>query len=104
MIGPNNDGANFPHKLLLTDTKVSRLYKAFANGSSGNIKFSKNQFPKMTHSGAVLAGLLEAVPQTMFLTEVKTLKMRVKNGVSSAKINAPELAEKKKQNVMLIKE
>ena len=28
----------FPHILLLTDTKISRLRKAFANGSSANIK------------------------------------------------------------------
>ena len=32
---------NFPHKFLLTNTQVSRLYKAFANSSSANIKLSK---------------------------------------------------------------
>ena len=35
----NSDGdTNFPHKLLLTNTQVSRLCKAFANNSSANIK------------------------------------------------------------------
>ena len=34
---------NFPRKLLLTDTQVLRIRKVFANGSSGNIKFSKTQ-------------------------------------------------------------
>ena len=41
VIGDSNDEINFPHKLLLIDTQVSRLSKAFANCSSANIKFSK---------------------------------------------------------------
>ena len=45
----NNDN-NFLHKLLLTNTKVSRLCKAFANGSSANIKLSKTQFHKIGQS------------------------------------------------------
>ena len=32
IIGDFNDKNNFPHKLLLTNTKVSRLRKAFSNG------------------------------------------------------------------------
>ena len=32
IIGDFNDENNFPHKLLLTNTKVSRLRKAFSNG------------------------------------------------------------------------
>ena len=39
MISDNE--ANFPHKLLLTNTQVSNLRKAFANNSSANIKLSK---------------------------------------------------------------
>ena len=31
--GDSNDENNFPHKLLLTNTQVSKLHKAFANGS-----------------------------------------------------------------------
>ena len=34
--GDSNDGTNFPHKLLLTNTELSRLFEAFANGSSAN--------------------------------------------------------------------
>ena len=41
-IGNFNDETNFPHKLLLTDTQVSKIRKAFENGSSANVKFSKN--------------------------------------------------------------
>ena len=40
VVGESNVETNFPHKLLLTDTQVSRICKAFANGSSANIKFS----------------------------------------------------------------
>ena len=49
-IGSSNDGTNFPHRLLLTDTKVSKFLKAFANGSSANIRLSKSQLSKIVHS------------------------------------------------------
>ena len=39
----SNDESNFPHKRLLTNTQVSRLWKAFANASSANINFPKTQ-------------------------------------------------------------
>ena len=38
-IGGSNDEANLTHKSIVTNTKVSRIRKAFANGSSGNTKF-----------------------------------------------------------------
>ena len=45
-IGDSNDENNFPHKLLLTNTLVSKLCKAFTNNSSANIKLSKTQLFK----------------------------------------------------------
>ena len=33
LIRNSNDETNFPHKLLLTDTQVSKIHKVFANGS-----------------------------------------------------------------------
>ena len=42
VIGNSNDETNFPHKLLFTNTQVSRLCKAFANNSSANIKLSQS--------------------------------------------------------------
>ena len=33
VVGNSNDEANFPHKLLLTNTQISRLCKALASGS-----------------------------------------------------------------------
>ena len=47
VVGDSNGETNFPHRLLLTNTRVSRLRKTFANNSSANIKFSKTQFHKM---------------------------------------------------------
>ena len=47
MIGDSNDVTNFPLKLLLTDSQVSRLPKAFANSSSANVELSKTHLSKM---------------------------------------------------------
>ena len=41
VVGDFNEEKNFPHKLLLTNTQVLMLRKAFANGLSANIKLSK---------------------------------------------------------------
>ena len=38
VLGNSNDENNLPHKLLLTNTQVSRLRKVFANNYSSNIK------------------------------------------------------------------
>ena len=43
----SNDDNNFPHNLLLTNTKVSKLHKVFANNYSANIKLSKTQWHKI---------------------------------------------------------
>ena len=51
MIGNSNDETNFPNKILLTDTQVSKIRKVFTNSSSVKIKFSKTQLPKMIQSG-----------------------------------------------------
>ena len=50
-VGDSNDKNNFPLKLLLTNTQVSKLPKAFANNSSANIKLSKIQLHKIGQSG-----------------------------------------------------
>ena len=47
VVGDSNDENNFPCKLLLTNTQVSKLLKAFANGSLANIKLSKTQLHKI---------------------------------------------------------
>ena len=68
LMGNSNDETDFPHKLLITDTHVSKIRKAFANGSSANIKFSKTQLSKMIQSVEILCDLIATIPQVMFLT------------------------------------
>ena len=61
MIGNSNDETNFPQKLLLTKTKVSNIRKAFANGSSANIKFSKKtQLSKIQSGGFSILDLMNS--------------------------------------------
>ena len=57
VVGDSNDEINFPHHLLLTNTKVSKLSKAFANGSSANTKLSDTQLHKIGQSGGFLGRL-----------------------------------------------
>ena len=64
MIGDFNDETNFPHELLLTDRQVSSIHEAFANNSSGYIKFSKTQLSKMIQSGGFLVKLLGPLLKT----------------------------------------
>ena len=64
VVGDSNDENIFPHKLLLTNTQVSKFCKAFANSSSAKIKFSKTQLPKIGQSGGFLGRLLGTLLET----------------------------------------
>ena len=64
VVPDSNDESNF-HKFLLTNTQVSRLRKAFANNSSGNIKLSKTQLDKIGQSGGFLGRLLGLLLKTV---------------------------------------
>ena len=64
VVGDCNYETNFAHKLFLTNTKASRLRKAFTNNSSANIKLSKSQLPKIGHSGRFLVKLLGPLLKT----------------------------------------
>ena len=46
-VGGSNNEKTFPHKLLLTNTQIANLCKAFENNSSANIKLSKTQLHKI---------------------------------------------------------
>ena len=61
MIGSLNDQANFSHKLLLGNTQVSNIRKAFANGLSANIKFSKTQVSKIVQSGGFVSNFIDLI-------------------------------------------
>ena len=56
--GDSNYENNFLHKLLLTNIKVLRPRKAFANNSSANIKLSKTQLLKVGPSKGFVRRLL----------------------------------------------
>ena len=56
LIENSNDETNFPHKLLSTNAEVSKIFTAFANGSSAIIKFSKTQLSKIVQLGGFLIG------------------------------------------------
>ena len=43
VVGNSNDETNFSHRLLLTNTHVLRLCKAFAKNSSSNIELLRTQ-------------------------------------------------------------
>ena len=58
VISNSNDKTNFPHKLLLSNTQVSRLSKTFVNNSSATIKLAKTQLSKIRQSGGFLGRLL----------------------------------------------
>ena len=58
VLGDSNDENNFPHKLFLTNTQVSRLCKAFAHNTS------KTQLHRIGQSGGFLGRLLEPLLKT----------------------------------------
>ena len=74
VVGDYNDENNFPHKLLLTNTEVSKLRKTFANNSSVNIKLSKTQLHKIGQSGGFLGRFIEPLLKIELPLVVNVLK------------------------------
>ena len=64
MISNSDFEANFRHKLLLTNRKVTNLRKVVANNSSNDITLSKTQLSKMIQSGGFLDKLLGLLLKT----------------------------------------
>ena len=64
VVGDSNDENDFPHKLLLTNTEVLKLHKAFAINASANIKLSKTQLNKIEQSVGSLGRLLGPLLKT----------------------------------------
>ena len=56
--------STFPHKLLLTNTQIPNLCKAFANYLSTDIKLSKTQLATVIQSAGFLARLLGSLLKT----------------------------------------
>ena len=73
-IRSSDDETNFPQKLLLTDTEVSKICKAFANCSSANINFSKIQLSKIVKLGNFILGPPnEFIPSDVYNLPTKRL-------------------------------
>ena len=65
--------------MIVTKTQVSKICKAFVNGSSANIKVSKTQLSKILQSGGILADSIHAfIAQAIFITRVKAWKRGIK--------------------------
>ena len=62
--GDSSDENNFPHKLLLTNIQISKICKAFGNGSSDNIKFSETQLSVTVQLGGSLGRSLGPLLKT----------------------------------------
>ena len=79
VVGDSNDENNFPHKLLLINTQVSKLRKVFANNSSANIKLSKTQLHKIGQSRGFLCRHLKPLLKTGLPFMKNVLKPLVKS-------------------------
>ena len=66
-------------KIILTNTKVSKIRKAFSNGSSTNIKLSKSQLHKIAQSGRLLGCLLGSLKKTGLSLIRNVLKPLIKS-------------------------
>ena len=88
VIADCSDETNFPYKLLLTDTQVSRLRKVFANGSSTNMKLSKTQLSKKVQLGGFLGKLFGSLVKTALPFIKNMLKPPAKSILISLRLTA----------------
>ena len=78
--------------MLLTNTQVLRLCKAFANGSSANIKVSKTQLYKIRQSRGFLGRLLGPLLKTDLPLMKNVLKPIAKSVLIPLGLRAAALA------------
>ena len=83
-----NDENNFPHKLLLTNTQVSKVLKAFENGSTANIKLSKTPFKKIEQLEGFLSRLLEPFVKPVLPLIGNVLKSLAKSVLTLSQLTA----------------
>ena len=74
VFGNSNDETSFPLKFLLTDTQINLLRKAFANGSSDNMKLLKLQLSTMVQLGLFVLLLPLTNPVNLESLLLKTIK------------------------------
>ena len=101
LIGISNDKTNFPDKLLLTNTWVSKIRKAFPNGSSANIKFSITQLHKIGQTEGKTG-----LPITWTLLKPLFKSILTPLGLAAASVSATDTTIQKKMfgcgNIALI--
>ena len=79
VVGDSNGETNFPRRLLLANTRVSRLCKTFANNSLANIKSSKTQLHKMGQSGEIFGRFQRPLRKINFPLMKNVLKTLAKS-------------------------
>ena len=91
VVGDSNDENTFLHKLLLTNTQVSKLGKVFANGSSANIKLSKTQLHKIGQTEGFLGRTLGPMLKTGLPLIGNVLKPLAKSVLITIRINSSSI-------------
>ena len=99
VVGDSNNEISFPHKLLLTNTQVSKFCKAFENNSTANIKLSKTQLNKIRQPEGFLGGFLGPLLKTGLPLIGNVLKPLVKSvlltlGLTAAAATDPAIHKK----------
>ena len=86
MVGDNK--INFRHKLLLTNTQVENLRKAFAGKLSNDIKLSKTELSKMIQWGGFFGRLLGPLVKTELPLIKNVIKPLAKSVLISLRLTA----------------
>ena len=92
VVGGSNDENTFQQKLLLTNTQVLKLRKAFANGSSANIKLTKTQLHEIRQSEGFLGRLLGPLLKTG-LPLIGNVTI-TENGFNTIRINSSSISNR----------
>ena len=88
----SNGETNFPYRLVLTYTRVSRIRKTFANNSSANINLSKTHLHKMGQSGEFLGRFQRPLLVSVFPLMKNVLETLAKSVLISLGLKAAALA------------
>ena len=73
---------------------MSKIYKAFANGSSANVKLSKTHLHKIGQSGGFLGRLLGPLLKTGMSLIGKVLKPLSKKRVNPIRISSSSMSNR----------
>ena len=64
LFSDSSDETDSPHKILLVNTQVSRIWKDFVNNSLANVRLSKTQLQRIEQSGWLLGRSLRPLLTT----------------------------------------